>query len=110
MTEGAPRSPGIGKRWLIACLALLLGLVIFSDALDPVVRAFGLAHAKILDGPGSRILVLDSLPSADAPAVQTVFQGEIWGRHAYRVQQIMLPFLVLLAAMAPVGCASQKPS
>jgi hypothetical protein len=65
-----------------------------------MVKAFGLAHARLFENESGRVLVLDSLPSADAPAVQTVFQGEIWGRHAYQVQRILIPFLILLAAMA----------
>lgn len=100
MAEGAGRSPLTGKRALMACLAILLGIVAFNDASDPVVRTFGLAHAKLVSADSGRVLVLDSLPSADAPAVQTVFQGEIWGRHAYRVHQVLFPFLLLLAAMA----------
>lgn len=100
MAEEASRSPYNGKRWLIVCLTILLSIVVFSESLDPVVRTFGLAHAKILEQPGQRILVLDSLPSADAPSVQTVFQGEIWGRHAYHVAGFVLPFALLAAAMA----------
>lgn len=99
MAEEGSRSPQGGKRWLVACLAVLLGVVIYSDSLEPVVQTFGLAHASISSQAGQRILVVDSLPSADAPSVQTVFQGEIWGRHSYKVGVFLLPFLILTAAM-----------
>ena len=99
MTEEAPRARAEGKRWLVACLALLLAVVVYNDTLDPMVRTFGLSHSKVFENGGSRVLVVDSLASADAPSVQTVFDGEIWGRHAYRVHQIVLPFLALLLAV-----------
>ncbi len=102
MTDGKPAQsdPVNRARGFLACLAILLCVIAFSDAQDPMVKAFGLAHARLFENESGRVLVLDSLPSADAPAVQTVFQGEIWGRHAYQVQRILIPFLILLAAMA----------
>jgi hypothetical protein len=100
MAEAATRSPVPGQRVLIACLAVLLGILMANEVCDPIVRTFGLAHAKVVAGEHGRILVLDSLPSADAPSVQTVFQGEIWGRHSYKVHQVLLPFLMLTMAMA----------
>jgi hypothetical protein len=95
MTDGAWHAGTASKRWLLACLALLLAVVVYNDMLDPIIKTFGLAHAKLMDGPSSRILVVDNLASADAPSVQAVFDGEIWGMHAFRVHQILIPFLVL---------------
>lgn len=95
----------VARGSLVASLLLLLAVLIFSATLDPVVQAFGLAHARLDTVEGGRVLVMDHLPSADAPAVQTLFDGEIWGRHGFKAQQILLPFVVLLASLAALSYA-----
>ncbi len=104
-SEQASTPPQKGLRALGVSLALLLGVMAFSASLDPIVQTFGLAHTRIMTASGGQVLVVDHLPSADAPAVQSLFQGEIWGRHAFTVGQIVLPFAVLLAALASLSYA-----
>lgn len=88
------------QYWMLGSLALLIVVFIYDHSLDPMVRALGLAHAKAIDQAGARILVVDSVGSADAPVLQKLFGGTIWGRQGFRVDLVLLPFLALVAAMA----------
>lgn len=99
MTSKALSEPGSGKRWFAACLIALTVIVAYNESMNPVVKALGFAHARVLHHDSGPVLVVDHLPSADAPVVQAVFEGEIWGRHAFRVGEFLGPFLLLLIAM-----------
>lgn len=98
-----------GARWLhrarwvwLVMAVLLFGSLGWTVEQAPLVRALGLAHAQVQQEAGPPILVLDHLPTADAPTLQAFFSGEIWGRHAHRRGATLLPFLALMAVFAVV--------
>ena len=95
---------------LLACGLGLLLVCLFQARVDPLVELLGVAHARIGDGPTSKILVVDHLASADAPTLHRLFQGEIWGRHQVRGATLVLPMLTLAFAFAGLLALALKAS
>ena len=83
--------------WL--SLAALLALAAFNATLHPLVRGFGLAHARWLESEFRPVFVVDSLPRSEVGIILEMYPGEVRGQHGFRVYEILLPTLILAAAM-----------
>ncbi len=95
-------TPFTKRETLLAlCCGLGLALVLaYHASMDPLVRLLGVAHADVVNASGTKALLVDHLASADAPMLQALFQGEIWGRHSVRGAKLLLPMLTLGLALA----------
>lgn len=96
MAERSAPIPGRHLVWL--SLAVLVALSAFDRSLPPLVQGLGFAHARLLEQPP--VLVADNLSLAEATSLHHLFGVPVWGRHAFRVDQILLPFLAMAAALA----------
>ena len=83
--------------WL--SLAALLALAAFNATLHPLVKGFGLAHARWLESEFRPVFVVDSLPRSEVGTILEMYPGEVRGQHGFRVYEILLPTLILAAAM-----------
>lgn len=83
--------------WL--SLMVLVALAAFNATLHPLVKGFGLAHSRWLESDLQPVFVVDSLAREDVDVVLEMFPAEIRGRHGFRVYEILLPSVVLAAAM-----------
>lgn len=84
---------------LFACLGVLAVVLVFDHTLDPVVRGFGFAHARVVQSDGSQALVVDNLAQGFAESVGRATRMNIFGRRSYRVYEIFLPWTLLVCVL-----------